>query len=474
MRFSELHYLEPVARIDALEAQFPPGSRSGLFKSCAPGEYERLLKKVPPARCQRWATSLTPEDRAAWAVYAKRTAEYKAKEADVLSTLRTALEPVMAEHPYQLDVLTALPRLLGDRIEHRGVRLYWRREALDKAFKTSSGCFERTVSVEELLDNVSRLQKWGASPFVTLHGVPYGMPRIIPNVMVPRVYALDWDTKHDQAPPLDLLEKYPPDLFVQSGGGFHAYWGLTAGEQQTVPLQHWRRTNLALARALGADEDAVLPTQLMRLPGSIHLKNPETPRAVTLRQGRDGAPLRSKVTETLIDVFALELREETMGPGVHVRSGIVPDAIPEEHGALFVLLDVLDQQGLCPEKDRKGWTFFCPLHETDHHVEGDEEDGSAPHFLPRLSSTPSGILRVNTDKSLSLFCGSSVRCGAGPRDILEALGLDPKITWLEAGGFFNSEFGKAFKAKKIADGTWTESSSEWSKARAKLNDDEGI
>jgi hypothetical protein len=482
MRFTQLHSLDPVARIEALEAQFPPGSRSGLFKSCVPGEYERLLQRVPADRCQRWSAGHTDEDRAAWKEYSKRTAEYRTQEAEVLNTLRPALATCVAEHPYTVEALTALPRLLGDPIDQKGVRLYWRREAFDKTSKTTSGCFERNVELKELVDTITKMQRWGASPFVALHGVPYGMPRVIPNVMKPRVFALDWDEKHGQHPPFAELERCWPDLIIKSGGGFHAYWGLTPGEQQTLPLTLWRRTNLALARALGADEDAVLPTQIMRLPGSVHLKNPGEPKPVRIWAQRPDKVLRSNMAETLTKTFELELREEDAVPDIRARVAYVSDAIPEEHGALFVLLDTLIEQGLCPERDHKGWMFYCPLHEVDHHVEGDEEDGSTPHFLPRTNSTPSGILRVNADKSLALFCGSTVRCGAGPRDILEALGLDPKLTWLEPGGFFNTEFGKAFKAKKIAEGTWepstfekaAETKKQRARKRAKIKRDDGI
>lgn len=447
MRFGYLHSMAPAQRMEVLETQYPPGLRAALFDQCTPGEYERLLRGVPMARLRDWSNQMLPADHAAWKAYNTLTAAKEAADTAVLNVLRPRLVKVLADKPYDLDVLLALPRLLGDPVDTAGVRLYFRREALGG----TPGIFERTYPVNELIPALERLQGWGAAPFIALHHIPYGMPRTNANVQRARVFSADWDAKHDQAPPEELLALYPPDLFVRSGGGFHAYWAITEEEGSTLSLTDWRRVGLALCRTLNADEDAVLGSQLMRLPGSVHVKNPENPRPVFILHQRDGVP-RVRVADSLVRHFRLKLRDEDVFKAS--PPSVTIDVDPEDHPALAHLLCELDDQGLCPQPANRGWHFYCPCHEVQSVFAADLDDGSNQAFVPRGNSTPSGILRVNADQSLSLFCGSTQRCGAGPRDILERLGLAPDLTWLECGGFLQSDYGKRWKAARIADGTW--------------------
>lgn len=449
MRFRHLHSMTPAQRMDVLEAQFPAGHRSELFEQCQPGEYERLFRDVPGGRVQRWSSDMTAKDQKAWVAYNSRTNRYREQEQAQLAILRPPLDRLLTEHPYSLDDLLALPRLLGDPIATQGVRLYFRREAFTVGGE--AGVFERVYKPDELVVKLTQLQRWGAAPFLAVQGIPYGVPRTNSNVRRARVFSVDWDAKHEQYPPESLLAKYPPDLFVQSGGGYHAYWRIPEDEQQGLGLTEWRKAGLALARALNADEDAVLGTQLMRLPGSIHMKNPAEPRRVRILTRYEG-PARTSVFETIVKTFQLELRDEDIFTISHPSETI--DVDPEEHAALARVLTTLQEQGLQPRKGRRGWQFFCPCHETAHYRAADVEDGEDPEYTPKQSSTPSGILRVNADRSLALFCGSTKRCGAGPREILEALGLHRDLVWLECGGFLKSDYGRRFKAARMADGTW--------------------
>jgi hypothetical protein len=447
MRFGYLHSMTPAQRMDVLEAQYPTNSRRALFDICGPGEYSRLLRGVPTARLRTWHDSMSATDRDAWVKYNSRTAEQERKDAAVLDVLRPRYDKLLAEHPYYLDVLTLLPRLLGDPVDTAGVRLYFRREALGG----SPGIFERTYALDELIPQLERLQRWGAAPFVALQDIPYGQARTNANVRRARVFTADWDAKHDQAPPEELLAAYPPDLFVRSGGGYHAYWLLGEEESRGLPLHEWRQVGLALCRALNADEDAVLGSQLLRLPGSVHIKNPMDPRRVYILDRRAGEP-RADVVDGLTRAFSLKLRNEDGFNAIVGAKSI--DIDPEEHPALAYILSELEDQGLCPTPVSRGWTYFCPVHEVQHIFAADLDSCTNQAFVPRPNSTPSGILRVNEDKSLAFFCGSTQRCGAGPRDLLLALGLDPDLTWLECGGFLQSDYGKRWKAARIADGTW--------------------
>lgn len=447
MRFGYLHSMTPAQRMDVLEAQYPTEHRRVLFDACGPGEYSRLLRGVPAGRLRTWHDTMSLEDRAAWVRYNTRTAEQERKDAAVLDVLRPRLDALLAARPYNVDVLALLPRLLGDPVDTKGVRLYFRREALGG----SPGIFERVFALDELVPQLERLQRWGAAPFVALQDIPYGQARTNANVQRARVFTADWDAKHDQAPPEELLATYPPDLFVRSGGGYHAYWLLTATEARDLPLHEWRQVGLALCRALNADEDAVLGSQLLRLPGSVHVKNPMEPKSVYVLSKRD-AEARDGVVAGLTKAFSLRIRSED-GFNAIVSSKSI-DIDPEEHPALAYILSELEDQGLQPSPANRGWTYFCPVHEVQHIFSADLDTCTNQAFVPRPNSTPSGILRVNEDKSLAFFCGSTQRCGAGPRDLLTALGLDPDLTWLECGGFLQSDYGKRWKAARIADGTW--------------------
>lgn len=447
MRFGNLHSMTPAQRMEVLEAQFPSGTRRSLFDQCGNGEYERLLRGIPSARLRAWSNTMTPGDREAWKTYNRRTAAHRAREQAVLDLLAPKLSGVLSKYPYDLEELLALPRLLGDPVDTAGVRLYFRREA----FGGAAGVFERVIAVSDLVQKLERLQRWGAAPFVALHDIPYGEPRTNTNVRRARVFSVDWDVKHDQHPPIDLIAEYAPDLFVRTGGGYHAYWALTEEESAAMTLTEWRRTGLALCRALNGDEDAVLGSQLMRLPGSVHLKNPGEPKPVYVVSQRI-EPVRQGLVAGLTRAFKLKPRDEDVFQA-NPRSRTI-DIDPEEHPALAHLLCELEEQGLCPEQTNRGWQYYCPVHEVDRVFGADLEEGATQVCVPRTGSTPSGILRVNEDKSLALFCGSTQRCGAGPRDILERLGLSTDLTWLECGGFLQSDYGKRWKAARIADGTW--------------------
>lgn len=395
---------------------------------------------------------MSPADRDAWFAYRKRSDAAKKKEEERLALLGPPLYEAITARDYDLEELLALPRLLGDPVDETGVRLYFLREAFPGAMR----CYERVVKVEDFVAFVKKQQFWGSAPFVALHDIPYGAERSNAAARAPRVFVADWDTKKGEEVPWERLEAYEPDLIVKSGGGYHAYWAIPEDERDALDLTTWRRTNLALSRALGFDPNVSLGSQIMRLPGSFHLKNPAEPKRVSIERRREGDG-RHDVFAAIVSAFELELGDEEYHASAPLA---VIDVDPEEHPALARVLSELVEQGLRPAPDAKGWTFYCPCHETSRHEDADLEHGENAHFQVRENSTPSGILRVNADKSLKLFCGSTGKCGAGSREILEALGLASELTWLECGGFLSSDYGKQFKAAKMAAGTWVPSAEE--------------
>lgn len=457
MRFRHLHSMAPRDRMLALEEMFPVGQRATLFAQCAPGEYERLLRGIPGGLTSRWSDAMTQADRDAWFTYRKRTDIAKKKEDERLALLGPPLFAALSEKDYDLEELLALPRLLGDPIDEKGVRLYFLREAFPGAMR----CYERVVKQDELVAFLKKQQFWGSAPFVALHDLPYGAERSNARVHAPRVFVADWDTKGGQEVPWELLRALPPHLVVKSGGGYHAYWAIPEDERQALGLLAWRRTNLALARALGSDPNVSLGSQIMRLPGSFHLKNPAEPRRVSVVSQHH--TVVESIASQLCAAYDLVLGEEEYA--AHSTQAVI-DVDPEEHPALARVLEEMQEQGLLPQPDGRGWTFYCPCHEVSGHEPANVEKGLNAHFTVRQGSTPSGVLRVNEDKSLKLFCGSTGRCGAGPRAILIALGLAEELTWLECGGFLASEFGKKFKEAKIAAGTWEPTRAERAAARS--------
>ncbi len=68
-----------------------------------------------------------------------------------------------------------------------------------------------------------------------------------------------------------------PSILVNSKNGQHAYWLLGDGED----IGEFTATQLYLASALGTDPAIKDNSRVMRLPGTLHLKNPEEPHLVT-------------------------------------------------------------------------------------------------------------------------------------------------------------------------------------------------
>lgn len=472
MRFRDIHQMPPAQRMEVLEHKYPPGTRTELFTLCVPNEYERFFKEVPAHRVRAWSSSMTTEDRAGWEAYLARTKAHQAYEQSQLAVLRPALNQVLEASPYNLDELLELPRLLGDPLDEQGARFYFLREGLhDLGQVHGKGrvhITEKTFPLDIVVDKVARMQSWGWAVFVALHDIPYGEQRRNATARAARVFSADWDAKKDQAPPEELMAKYPPDLFVRSGGGYHAYWIIPEEERAALTLTEWRRIGLALSRVLNSDPETVLGSQIMRLPGSVHLKNPAEPKKVYVLARRESTEPRTGVAQALIDTFKLVLRDEdTLQLHAPTKTIIVD---PEEHPALATVLHALQDQGLLPKEDSRGWMYYCPCHEVASFMPADLDDGEEQEYTPRAKSTPSGILRVNADRSLSLFCGSRVTCGAGPREILEALGLSKDLVWSECGGFLKSDFGQRYKAARIADGTWENAAFEAQLAKARAED----
>ncbi len=76
----------------------------------------------------------------------------------------------------------------------------------------------------------------------------------------------------------------PPTAIVDSGHGFHLYWRLKEPEEITGPEDVARLEAYlkALTHALGADPSAAELARILRLPGTLNLKDPSAPLPVTV------------------------------------------------------------------------------------------------------------------------------------------------------------------------------------------------
>lgn len=69
-----------------------------------------------------------------------------------------------------------------------------------------------------------------------------------------------------------------PSLIIDSGNGYHAYWLLN----DECSLETIERINQVLAQNLEADKSGWDCSQLLRLPGSLNLKDPQSPKPCTV------------------------------------------------------------------------------------------------------------------------------------------------------------------------------------------------
>jgi len=75
---------------------------------------------------------------------------------------------------------------------------------------------------------------------------------------------------------LELMEAtLPPSAIVSTRNGFHAYWYTKALEPNT--LKGYSITNLGLANKFGGDKSVRDIARVLRLPGTLHMKNPDDP-----------------------------------------------------------------------------------------------------------------------------------------------------------------------------------------------------
>lgn len=69
-----------------------------------------------------------------------------------------------------------------------------------------------------------------------------------------------------------------PSILIDSGRGYHAFWLL----REAVPAADVRAYNRRMALRLGSDSTVANPARVLRLPGSLHVKDAANPRPVAI------------------------------------------------------------------------------------------------------------------------------------------------------------------------------------------------
>lgn len=199
-------------------------------------------------------------------------------------------------------------------------------------------------------------QRAGWNSFITVHAMTGGS-RKIDEVAYTRAFFLDFDSvepKHDPS-------ACPPEAIVQSKNGQHWYW------RANDPPHIWSPTEQALVTTFGADNAAKDLARVLRMPGSLHLKDPKDPFLVQLLKCEPRAP--SIRTPELKRAFALDLEEAAKMVAGNHGDAAAGDADVPEHLAAFLNAVRNDPAGPRNLKRRPGkaeWVFDCPIKDHSH------------------------------------------------------------------------------------------------------------
>jgi hypothetical protein len=153
--------------------------------------------------------------------------------------------------------------------------------------------------------------------FVTVNETDFGGRRT-KNVLRPRALFVDADRSKQVKTCIHAIEAYNavPSLVVKSGRGLHCYW--LSGD---IPRHEFSTLQKALIERLGTDANVHDLPRVMRLPGTLHLKEESRPRLVTLCKAAT-PPRRWNLCE-LVGAFGLSRVEPTPADNV------VPFKAPE-------------------------------------------------------------------------------------------------------------------------------------------------
>lgn len=195
-----------------------------------------------------------------------------------------------------------------------------------------------TGTLDSALPQLNALQAQGAGVFVQVQG---GQGRGQEHVTHGRAVIVDADDPDDGRDVIAHMKQempYPSALVQSSNGKFHVYWFVNGATPAAV-----RALTADAADIAGTDPSVQTPERVMRLPGSVHLKNPNNPVRVQLMTVR---PERRYEYGQIASVFAGCSRR-----GARTKTG--SGAVRQRYDPVFGLpVSDSDDMDVLPSGDR--------------------------------------------------------------------------------------------------------------------------
>ena len=208
----------------------------------------------------------------------------------------------------------------------------------------------RHLNIDALLP-LKRKSKKGYGTFLTVNEIPEGQRRTKDNVSRIRCIIADDDVVRP-APRADWA--LTPTMVVQSSPGkFHYYWHI-AGDIDPLIAEGIK---MSIATRYETDWGGVSgPNRVLRLPGFPHLKDPDNPYLVNIRELTD----LSYTQDELVAAFGVtELKEALKG-----------DFKGEDAVGIAILGQFVERDALIRQTSTNEYHVICPWH---HHHSNDAD-----------------------------------------------------------------------------------------------------
>lgn len=144
---------------------------------------------------------------------------------------------------------------------------------------------------EKYLSTVKKMQDSGAGVYFSVNKTD-GKGAKAENIVAVRSYYVDIDGLSDKTEALERLitARLTPSAIVETKNGVHAYW---YAREQGVNFGMYKRVQSGLVKAFQGDKSARDIARVLRVPGTLHLKDPSNPFEVRLvhQLPREEAPV---------------------------------------------------------------------------------------------------------------------------------------------------------------------------------------
>lgn len=137
-----------------------------------------------------------------------------------------------------------------------------------------------TYGSEQYHNTVKRMQDAGAGVYFSVNQTD-GRGAKAENICRVRSYYVDIDGLSDKSEALERLitARLTPSAIVETKNGVHAYW---YAREHGVDFSLYKRVQSGLVKAFDGDKSARDIARVLRVPGTLHLKDPSNPFEVRL------------------------------------------------------------------------------------------------------------------------------------------------------------------------------------------------